>query len=86
MRANKLKLNGNGTEIVLITSQFNRRKVYTEKTKINDIEISPASSAGNPMDKHVHNVYSALYYQRLEHCFHSWDINHFRWSLSFENL
>ena len=39
MKFNKLKLNGDKTEIVLLSSQFNRREVHIDNIQIGDVDI-----------------------------------------------
>ena len=71
MKFNKLKLNGDKTEIVLLSSQFNRREVHIDNIQIGDVDIKPSSSARNlgvifdshlTMDIHVRKVCSTAYY------------------------
>ena len=43
MRENKLKLNGDNTEMVLLSSQFSSLEVHIEKIQINNIDICPVA-------------------------------------------
>ena len=87
MKFNKLKLNGDTTEIVLLSSQFNRREVHIDNIQIGDVDIKPSSSARNlgvifdshlTMDIHVRKVCSTAYY-------HLRNISSIRRSLTHES-
>ena len=87
MKFNKLKLNGDKTEIVLLSSQFNRREVHIDNIQIGDVDITPSSSARNlgfifdshlTMDIHVRKVCSTAYH-------HLRNISSIRRSLTHES-
>ena len=70
MTDDKLKLNGDKIEIILLSSSFHRSEIFSD-TQVSGVEICPASSSRNhgvifdnhlTLDAHVRKVCSIAYF------------------------
>ena len=71
MTVNKLKLNGEKTEITLFSSSFHRGEIFSDNIQVSGVGIFPASSARSlgvifdnhlTLDAHVRKVCSTAYF------------------------
>ena len=71
MTVNKLKLNGDKTDIILLSSSFHRGEIFSDNIQVSGVEICPASAARNlgvifdnhlTLDAHVRKVCSTAYF------------------------